>query len=338
MNTNISDMMAELDAIAAQRGIKWGPAEMPGLDHTEQEPLRGNGTAHAASEPITPAQKSLLSWLPQRKGQPALTDEQLKISKNAASAMIDKLSGMKDASRVAPEMDLKTPEFVTEIQRREREDDKRAYVSELMFVDHPDYDRKETAKRYWMPYIQAMMSEGGSALEQWQDWCERMQAQRRKDVDEMLAEDYEAAYAFDRTWRESGANFVKHANSVGESVAAEEYRRNDKTPVKSAGMFRNPFNGEVYKVQRAVHGSGHLYAKKLETLGAPEDGDAEGTFVIAKGAIFKLRESWRMTLAEAELYGLLYGVCCVCGATLTDETSIARGIGPVCAGKVDYWA
>lgn len=32
--------------------------------------------------------------------------------------------------------------------------------------------------------------------------------------------------------------------------------------------------------------------------------------------------------------GLLTGVCCVCGRTLTDERSIANGIGPVCEGRM----
>ncbi len=41
----------------------------------------------------------------------------------------------------------------------------------------------------------------------------------------------------------------------------------------------------------------------------------------------------RMTLEQAKAFGAIYGVCCNCGATLTDETSIEAGIGPVCAGR-----
>lgn len=37
----------------------------------------------------------------------------------------------------------------------------------------------------------------------------------------------------------------------------------------------------------------------------------------------------------AAKYGKIYGFCMICGRTLTDEESIAAGIGPVCAGK---WA
>ena len=35
----------------------------------------------------------------------------------------------------------------------------------------------------------------------------------------------------------------------------------------------------------------------------------------------------------AKRIGLLTGSCCVCGRTLTNEDSIAGGIGPICAGK-----
>lgn len=37
-------------------------------------------------------------------------------------------------------------------------------------------------------------------------------------------------------------------------------------------------------------------------------------------------------LSDAK-YGSLYGICCVCGRTLTDESSIAAGIGPICSQK-----
>jgi hypothetical protein len=38
-------------------------------------------------------------------------------------------------------------------------------------------------------------------------------------------------------------------------------------------------------------------------------------------------------LAAAMKYGKLSGRCCSCGRDLTDEGSIERGIGPVCAEK-----
>lgn len=87
------------------------------------------------------------------------------------------------------------------------------------------------------------------------------------------------------------------------------------------GMYK--VGEAIYKVQRAVHGSGHLYAKRLT-----EDG-----FEYEAGAIRKIRASDRLTLDEAKAYGKVTGQCCVCGRTLTNESSIEAGIGPVCSGK-----
>lgn len=98
--------------------------------------------------------------------------------------------------------------------------------------------------------------------------------------------------------------------------------------VTQDGMYRTP-DGEIYKVQVAVHGSGNLYAKLLVV----DEAAKSGTFEYAAGAIRKLRPEWRMTLEQAVEFGRLYGFCVKCGATLTDEGSIERGIGPICAGK-----
>jgi len=85
----------------------------------------------------------------------------------------------------------------------------------------------------------------------------------------------------------------------------------------------------IFKVQVAVHGSGNLYAKELV-----RDGD-RWTFEYARGAMRSLSASSKMSLAEAKEFGALYGTCCVCGRTLTNETSIEEGIGPVCGGRFD---
>lgn len=38
-----------------------------------------------------------------------------------------------------------------------------------------------------------------------------------------------------------------------------------------------------------------------------------------------------LTLSMAAEIGLLHGICCVCGRSLTEEKSLKTGIGPVCA-------
>lgn len=98
-------------------------------------------------------------------------------------------------------------------------------------------------------------------------------------------------------------------------------------------------DGEVYKVQRAVHGSGNLYAKKLLLHWTGEFNDNcdkvydGAAWEYAPGAVRQLRASDKLTLEQAKQFGKLYGVCMCCGATLTNEDSIEAGIGPICAQK-----
>jgi hypothetical protein len=46
-----------------------------------------------------------------------------------------------------------------------------------------------------------------------------------------------------------------------------------------------------------------------------------------------VKVSDKMSLVEAKEFGAIYGICCCCGRTLTDEGSIAAGIGPICARR-----
>lgn len=94
--------------------------------------------------------------------------------------------------------------------------------------------------------------------------------------------------------------------------------------------------GKIYKVQRAVHRSGHLYAKML-VLERRSEGDRRGAgWVYVKGVVNKLHQDLRMTEEEAAAFGKLYGICCICGTQLNNEVSIERGIGPVCAKKMGW--
>lgn len=91
-------------------------------------------------------------------------------------------------------------------------------------------------------------------------------------------------------------------------------------------------NDTVYKVQVAHQGSGKKYAKKL--IVGSEQG-ADGWLYVGRDKTFhQLSDDTLMTLEQAKKFGRLYGMCCVCGATLTDETSIERGIGPICEGRL----
>lgn len=95
-------------------------------------------------------------------------------------------------------------------------------------------------------------------------------------------------------------------------------------PAAEAPEGMHKLGPNIFKVQRSPQ-TGRLYAKRLDGKG-----DDWG-FVYAPGAIRSLSTETVMTLDQAKEFGVLYGTCCRCGRTLTDEASIAAGIGPVCA-------
>lgn len=129
--------------------------------------------------------------------------------------------------------------------------------------------------------------------------------------------------------------------SLTKRTASREIDRLLSLPKKNRGALRpvstevapegfHKVGDEIYKVQIAVHGSGKAYAKRL----VPDSSKASGFgFEYAPGAISRLSTETLLTLEEAKEFGRLYGVCCVCAATLTDDRSIEAGIGPICAGK-----
>lgn len=96
----------------------------------------------------------------------------------------------------------------------------------------------------------------------------------------------------------------------------------------SVGMYRTA-DGTMYRVHESRE-SGRLYAKRMVW----ELGESKPRFDYDRGAVYRLTADDRLSVADARAWGVETGVCCVCGAFLTDAKSVARGIGPVCEGKV----
>lgn len=94
------------------------------------------------------------------------------------------------------------------------------------------------------------------------------------------------------------------------------------------GMYL--LDGEIFKVQHAVHGSGKQYATQL----IPNEPGQKATFIYVPGVVSRLRPEHRMTKEKAKQWGALYGTCVRCGAVLTAEDSIDRMMGPICATKL----
>lgn len=121
-----------------------------------------------------------------------------------------------------------------------------------------------------------------------------------------------------------------------------------KAPVTELrdGIYR--LGDDWYKVVHAVHGSGRQYAKKA-VIHTDDEGNRSATFNFeGSGPLRKLTPEHRVGLEEARLFGELYGCCVKCGATLTDEDSMADMMGPYCSGRkgtaakraeaLAYWA
>lgn len=88
------------------------------------------------------------------------------------------------------------------------------------------------------------------------------------------------------------------------------------------GIYRRAADGSMFRVQTSEEGRN--YAKLLLPSGG---------WGYEKGAIYTLKASERLTLAQLEEWGISTGVCAICGRLLSTAESVARGIGPVCASR-----
>lgn len=106
------------------------------------------------------------------------------------------------------------------------------------------------------------------------------------------------------------------------------------------GMYRRPSDGVFFKLYHTVHGHNVQVAKRLiitnqdTILGAAYGDSVKVKFKYeGRAPLRTLTHDMRLTLEEAKKFGALYGTCCICGRTLTNELSIHIGIGPVCGRR-----
>lgn len=107
-----------------------------------------------------------------------------------------------------------------------------------------------------------------------------------------------------------------------------------RAPYRAAYDLEEGFyslDSQIFKVQRNLEGT-RKYAKVLE-LSDVDDNGHTARWEYAAGAISNLRPEMKLTESDAASFGKLYGICCICSARLTNEKSIDRGIGPICADK-----
>ena len=130
------------------------------------------------------------------------------------------------------------------------------------------------------------------------------------------------------------AQFDRRGTLTDNQLSAVERNMNrpvrvvQANPVTELGMYRNA-DGVMFRVKRSRQ-SGNLYAMRF----VPEALVKSERFVYERGGVFRLSADMRMTVEQAQLVGVQFGICCVCGAELTATESVANGIGPVCARRV----
>ena len=120
------------------------------------------------------------------------------------------------------------------------------------------------------------------------------------------------------------------AGGAAQEQAASRVRKVYTT--EDAGIYRGTQDERIYKMYKAINGD-HMLLKVLEADKFTKKGSFKYHGAANKRGNQPLE---RLTLEEAKKFGAVYGVCAMCGRTLTDETSIANGIGPICAGKVAF--
>lgn len=143
------------------------------------------------------------------------------------------------------------------------------------------------------------------------------EAQAREQVDAWLAKGWPTqAQVSENIDRLKGEGYTGRTYSFTDTAQTTELEDG----------FYELNEGVIIKIQHAVHGSGRQYGKQLDT--------ETGGFEKITGAVNLVRaRGTRLTVERARELGQLYGMCIRCGATLTDEDSIERGMGPVCAAK-----
>jgi hypothetical protein len=105
-----------------------------------------------------------------------------------------------------------------------------------------------------------------------------------------------------------------------------------KQPSVTMGVFKK--DGKVYVV-KPNRDKTRVYAKEIvESPARMTESGLQVDFeaVYRSGIVFALTEADRMDLADASDFLTKYARCIVCGRHLKAAKSVARAIGPVCAG------
>lgn len=134
--------------------------------------------------------------------------------------------------------------------------------------------------------------------------------------------------------------FVKRHATVGASTVAHQpvQETTSQSPKASVAAPEGFYlkDGEYYKVVLNRAGT-RKYARILELVEV--DGKVKPHWVYnpaAKGMVYQLTETDRITKEQAKAFGDLHHHCMCCGKELTVPLSVERGVGPVCWKRLGW--
>ena len=129
------------------------------------------------------------------------------------------------------------------------------------------------------------------------------------------------------TERQEAAARSMHAKCIARAAAREEAKN---IPAPDVGFYCTS-DGTFYRVQ-SNKAKTNVYAKELQT----SQGGRPFWKYVGRLPFAKLGKDVRLTKEQAAEFGHTHGSCLICMRELTDEESVARGIGPVCATRLEY--
>lgn len=145
---------------------------------------------------------------------------------------------------------------------------------------------------------------------------------------EKLAEQKENGWTHIKDQMKSSQSLTEISKSEASHIISVLLHEPNKGAAAVAELVAGIYlvDGKVVKVQKSKT-SGKPYAMELIVSGK------SGSFIYRPGLIYKVQPEDKMSLASAVEFGMVYGVCCNCGRTLTNKDSVEAGIGPICAKK-----
>lgn len=142
---------------------------------------------------------------------------------------------------------------------------------------------------------------------------------QKADVSEVTRTAYLELIAADKLTKKTASELITHLKELPKTASGGS-RPAQRVEQLELGLYRK--GEDTFQVKES-RSSGYRYAVRLE-----------GTkWIYARGVAAELTSDMALTLEEAKAYGQRTGVCCACGAELTNPDSIEAGIGPICANK-----